>query len=184
MTAASSKVTGTGTAFRRAEGGAVPGVCVGHDAPRHADPVDHGRQNADPEGQLRAGTQAGTTTIVSADPTAFNLTIEPSGRDDRDLRGRVAEHGAAELCVGGGERSGQRLATGECVAGGSATPANPPAMSGIVGSTLAVGKAIAAIAGKAATGTAKLTQGSAAVTGTGTKFTTELKSGASGSVRR
>jgi phage tail sheath protein FI len=178
VTAASAKVTGTGTAFQSA---LKTGQFLVFASDTTHTPYQILSITDDKTLTLKtnygAGTQAGTTAIVSVDPTAFNLTITNLVDGTIENFTGVSLNTARQsyvLAVVNDPDNGSRLVN---VSLAGAPPTNPPAMSGIVSSTLAVGKAIAAIAGKAATGTAKLTQGSAAVAGTGTKFTTELKVG-------
>ncbi|MFL6301910.1 MAG: phage tail sheath C-terminal domain-containing protein [Candidatus Sulfotelmatobacter sp.] len=180
VTAASAKVTGTGTAFQSA---LKAGQFLVFASDATQTPYQILSIADDKTLTLAANyggaTQASTTAIVSADPTAFNLTIT------NDVDGTVESFPSVSLnssrqnyvlAVVNDPDNGSQLVN---VSLAGAPPANPPAISGVVSTTLLAGTVVVTLTGTAATGTAKLTQGSAAVTGTGTAFSTDLKVGQS-----
>lgn len=178
VTAASAKVTGTGTAFQSA---LKPGQFLVFASDTTQTPYQILSIADDKTLTLAtnygAATQASTTAIVSADPTAFNLTITNSVDDTVESFPSVSLNSARQnyvLAVVNDPDNGSQLVN---VSLAGAPPANPPAISGVVGTTLVAGAVVAALTGTAATGTAKLTQGSATVTGAGTAFSTDLKVG-------
>lgn len=180
VTGGANKVTGTGTAFQSA---LKAGQFLVFAADATHTPYQILSISDDKTLTLATNyggaTQAATTAIISPDPTAFNVTITNLVDGTVENFAGVSLNTARQnyvLAVVNDPDNGSELVN---VSLAGAPPANPPAMSGIVGTTLLVGKALATITGKAAAGTAKLTLGSAAVTGTATAFTTDLKVGQS-----
>lgn len=178
VTAGNAKVTGSGTAFQTA---LKPGQFLVFASDTTQTPYQISSITDDKNLTLSANyagtTQASTTAIMSTDPTAFNLTITNSVDDTVESFPSVSLNSARQnyvLAVVNDPDNGSQLVN---VSLAGAPPTNPPTMSGVVGTTIVAGAVVVALTGTAATGTAALTQGSAAVTGTGTAFLTDLKVG-------
>jgi hypothetical protein len=120
-----------------------------------------------------------TTAIVSADPTAFNLTItnlvDGSVESFPNVSLNTSRQNYVMAVVNDADNGSQLLN----ISLAGANPANPPAISGVVGTALNAGQVAVTMTGATLAGTAALTQGSAAVTGTGTTFTAALQVGQS-----
>ena len=178
VTAASDHVTGTGTAFQSA---LKPGQFLVFASDATGTPYQIKSIADDKTLTLTANfggvTQASTTAIVSADPTAFNLTITNLADGTVESFPSVSLNTARQnyvLAVVNDPDNGSQMLN---LSLAGAPPTNPPVISGVVGTAIVAGKVVAALTGKALSGKAKLVQGSAAVVGTTTAFTTELQVG-------
>ena len=122
-------------------------------------------------------TTASTTAALIVDPLAFNLTVTDLVDGTTEPFPNVSLNNALNnyvVPVLNDPDFGSRLVN-VSVAG---SPAAAPTVSGIVGTALVISGVTNTLGGSTAlVGTVALTNGSATVTGTGTKFTTALTSG-------
>jgi len=177
---ASATVTGTGTSFQSA---LKPGQYLVFAADATATPYQIQSIASDTSLTLTAAyagtTSASTTTIVSADPTAFNLTITDLLDGSVESFPNVSLNTSRQnyvLAVVNDPDNGSQLVN---ISLAGASPTNPPVVSGVVSTALNAGQVAVTMAGTTLAGTAALTQESATVTGTGTAFTTALQVGRS-----
>ncbi|HMF76277.1 MAG TPA: hypothetical protein VK604_11495, partial [Bryobacteraceae bacterium] len=180
LTAGSANITGTGTSFQSSlKAGQF--LVFASDATKT--PYRILSISSDTSLKLDAnyaGAAApSSTAIVSADPTAFNLTVTNLVDGTVEAFPNVSLNSSRQnyvLAVVNDPDNGSELLS---ISLGGAPPVNPPAMTGIVGAAIIAGAVVVATTGATLAGTAALTQGSATVAGTGTAFGTALQVGQS-----
>jgi uncharacterized protein len=124
-------------------------------------------------------TNASTTAVVSADPTAFNLTVTNLLGGTVESFANVSLNASRQnyvIAVVNDPDNGSQLLN---ISLAGAVPTNPPAITGIVGTAITAGSVLVTTTGTTIAGTASLTKGLPTVAGTGTTFTTALKVGQS-----
>jgi phage tail sheath protein FI len=122
---------------------------------------------------------SGTTAVMVADPTSFNLTITNLADGTVESFPNVSLNTNRQnyvLSVVNDPDNGSGLVKVALVGAG---PTNAPAISGIVGVPIIAGAVLASTSGVAASGTANLVPGKADVAGKLTIFKSEIKVGQS-----
>ena len=180
LTGASTAVTGTKTAFQSI---LKPGQFLVFASDATKTPYQIDTITSDTALTLKTAyggaSAASTTAVVSTDPTAFNLTVTNLLDGSTESFPNVSLNSTRQnylLNVLNDPDTGSQLVN---VALRGPIPANPPALTGIVGAPVSAGSVVVTLAGTTIAGTAAVTQGSTAVTGTGTAFKTALQAGQS-----
>lgn len=181
LTAANQTITGTGTTFQSS-------LKVGQYLVFAADgtKTPYQIQSITSDTSLKlavafaGATVASTTAVVSADPTAFNVTITNLLDNTVESFPNVSLNSSRQnyvIAVVNDPDNGSQLVN---ISLAGAAPTNPPAISGIVGTAITAGSVLVTTTGTSIAGTATVNKGSASVTGAGgTLFTTALKVGQS-----
>jgi hypothetical protein len=178
VTAGSTSVAGTKTAFQSV---LKPGqfLVFASDASLTPYQIDSIASDATLTLKTAFGgaSAAATTAVVSADPTAFNLTIlnlMDGTTEDFPNVSLNANRQNYILNVVNDPDTGSQLVKAAIT---GAAPTNPPALAGLAGTAIVAGAAVAAMTGTTIAGAATADQGSATVIGAGTAFKTALQTG-------